>query len=51
VASPLRIVDNTTTRLKGKRPGGGNYEFDRIAHNGEEIVVVEVTKFMARWLG
>ena len=32
----------TTTRLKGKRPGGGNYEFDIIAHNGEEVVVVEV---------
>jgi len=35
-------IADTTTRLKGKRPGGGNYEFDLIAHNGEEVVVVEV---------
>ncbi len=35
-------IADTTTRLKGKQPGGGNYEFDIIAHNGEEIVVVEV---------
>ena len=35
-------ITDTTTRLKGKRPGGGNYEFDIIAHNGEEVVVVEV---------
>jgi Holliday junction resolvase len=35
-------IADTTTRLKGKRPGGGNYEFDIIAHNGEEVVVVEV---------
>jgi len=35
-------ITDTTTRLKGKRPGGGNYEFDIIAHNGEAIVVVEV---------
>jgi hypothetical protein len=32
-------ITDTTTRLKGKRPGGGNYEFDIIAHNGEAIVV------------
>ena len=35
-------ITDTTTRLKGKRPGGGNYEFDIIAHNGAEVVVVEV---------
>jgi len=35
-------ISDTTTRLKGKRADGGNYEFDIIAHNGEEIVVVEV---------
>ena len=35
-------ITDTTTRLKGKQPGGGNYEFDIIAHNGQEIVVVEV---------
>ena len=35
-------ITDATTRLKGQRPGGGNYEFDIIAHNGEEIVVVEV---------
>ncbi len=35
-------ITDATTRLKGKRPGGGNYEFDIIAHNGEEVVVVEV---------
>ena len=35
-------IADTTTRLKGKRPGGGNYEFDIIAHNGEAVVVVEV---------
>ena len=35
-------IADTTTRLKGKQPGGGNYEFDIIAHNGEEVVVVEV---------
>jgi hypothetical protein len=37
----IPIID-TTTRLKGKRADGGNYEFDIIAHNGEEMVVVEV---------
>jgi Holliday junction resolvase len=35
-------IADTTTRLKGKQPGGGNYEFDIIAHNGEAVVVVEV---------
>ncbi|MBK5937730.1 hypothetical protein [Halochromatium roseum] len=35
-------IADTTTRLKGKRADGGNYEFDIIAHNGEEVVVVEV---------
>ena len=35
-------IADTTTRLKGKRPDGGNYEFDLIAHDGEEMVVVEV---------
>jgi Holliday junction resolvase-like predicted endonuclease len=37
----IQIAD-TTMRLKGKCPDGGNYEFDIIAHNGAEIVVVEV---------
>lgn len=35
-------IADTTTRLKGRCPDGGNYEFDIIAHNGDEIVVVEV---------
>ncbi len=35
-------ITDTTTRLKGKLADGGNFEFDIIAHNGEEIVVVEV---------
>ncbi|EIC23452.1 hypothetical protein [Thiorhodovibrio frisius] len=35
-------IADTTTRLKGKRPDGGNYEFDILAHNGAEMVVVEV---------
>lgn len=35
-------ITDTTTRLKGKRADGGNYEFDILAHNGEEVVVVEV---------
>jgi Holliday junction resolvase len=34
-------VHATSTRRKGSY-GGENYEFDVIAHNGEEIVVVEV---------
>lgn len=35
-------ITDTTTRLKGKRADGGNYEFDILAHNGLELVVVEV---------
>ena len=35
-------VTDTATRIKGARADGGNYEFDLIAHDGEEIVVVEV---------
>lgn len=35
-------VTDTTTRLRGKRPDGGNYEFDILGHNGDEMVVVEV---------
>ena len=35
-------ISDTTTRLKGRIAGGGNYEFDIVAHNGHEIVVVEV---------
>lgn len=33
-------ITDTTTRLKGKRADGGNYEFDILAHNGLELVVV-----------
>jgi len=36
----IRIRD-TSTRRKGCR-GGESYEFDIIAHNGQEIVLVEV---------
>ena len=35
-------IADTTSRLKGRRADGGNYEFDIIAHNGNEVVVVEV---------
>ena len=35
-------IGDTTTRLKGKRPDGGNFEFDILAHNGQEMVVIEV---------
>ena len=35
-------VNDTVMRLKGKQPNGDQYEFDIIAHNGDEIVVVEV---------
>jgi hypothetical protein len=35
-------VWDTSTRLKGRTPSGDNYEFDILAHNGEELVVVEV---------
>ena len=34
-------VDYTSTNVKGKKKGH-NFEFDIIAHNGDEIVVVEV---------
>ncbi len=34
-------VNDTSTRRKGSR-NGEHYEFDIIAHNGEEIVIVEV---------
>ena len=34
-------VNDTSTRRKGSR-NGESYEFDIIAHNGEEIVIVEV---------
>lgn len=35
-------ITDTSTRLKGQLADGGNYEFDILAHNGEEVVVVEV---------
>ncbi len=35
-------IQDTTTRLKGKLPDGGGYEFDIIAHNGEAVVIIEV---------
>ena len=35
-------IHDTTTRLRGQRPDGNNYEFDILAHNGNEVVVVEV---------
>ncbi|WP_133510340.1 hypothetical protein [Candidatus Thiosymbion oneisti] len=34
-------INDTSTRRKGSR-NGESYEFDIIAHNGEEIVIVEV---------
>lgn len=37
----IAIMD-TTTRLKGQLPGGQHFEFDILAHNGDEMVVVEV---------
>jgi hypothetical protein len=37
----IAVLD-TSTRLKGKTSAGGNYEFDILAHNGEEMVVTEV---------
>ncbi|MBB1125930.1 hypothetical protein [Thiospirillum jenense] len=36
------LIADTSTRLKGRTPNGGNYEFDILAHNGDEVVVVEV---------
>ena len=35
-------VNDTVMRLKGKLLNGYQYEFDIIAHNGDEVVVVEV---------
>ena len=35
-------IQDTTSRLKGKLPDGGNYEFDIIAHDGDAVVVIEV---------
>ena len=35
-------ITDTTTRLKGRRADGGQYEFDILAHDGKELVVVEV---------
>ena len=40
-ARGLAITD-TSSRIKGQHAEGGHYEFDIIAHNGDEIVVVEV---------
>jgi len=37
----IAVLD-TSTRLKGRASAGGNYEFDIIAYNGEEVVVTEV---------
>nr|VFK08040.1 MAG: holliday junction resolvase (hjc) [Candidatus Kentron sp. FM] len=34
-------VEDTSTRIKGSRQGH-SYEFDIIAHNGREIIIVEV---------
>jgi hypothetical protein len=35
-------ITDTISRLRGQLPDGGNYEFDILAHNGEDVVVVEV---------
>ncbi len=35
-------IEETTTRLKSGRRAAADYEFDIIAHNGDEVVVVEV---------
>ncbi len=35
-------ISDTTTRLKGQRADGGNFEFDIVAHNGRELVIIEV---------
>jgi len=35
-------ITDTTSRLKGRHADGGNFEFDIIAHNGREVVVIEV---------
>lgn len=36
------LVTDTTCRLKGQRADGGNFEFDIVAHNGLDVVVIEV---------
>jgi len=41
-------INDTSTRRKGHQ-GGENYEFDIIAHNGQEIVIVEVKTTL--WVG
>ena len=35
-------ISDTSSRVKGRRADGGNFEFDIIAHNGHEVVVIEV---------
>lgn len=35
-------ISDTTTRLKGRHATGGHFEFDIVAHNGREVVVIEV---------
>lgn len=35
-------IGDTSTRLKGRCADGGNFEFDILAHNGHEVVVIEV---------
>lgn len=35
-------ISDTSTRLKGRCADGGNFEFDILAHNGHEVVVIEV---------
>lgn len=35
-------ISDTSIRQSGRRPNGQQYEFDILAHNGEEVVVVEV---------
>lgn len=46
--SDYGIRVDTSTRRKGRR-NGENYEFDIIAHNREEIVIVEVKTTL--WVG
>jgi len=36
------LVTDTTCRLRGQRADGGNFEFDIVAHNGLDVVVIEV---------
>ncbi len=35
-------ISDTSTRLKGRCADGSNFEFDILAHNGHEVVVIEV---------